>query len=213
MASSNKLPTRSRNFACVVYPESAPKDWQQILSDQHINCIVSPLHDQDKNPDGVHKKDHYHVMLVYDSLKSVAQASAIFEMIGGVGCIVVESLRQMARYFCHLDNPDKAPYKKSDVKVFGDLDYLEIVNSAADEIKLQRDVLQLIEDNDLIMFSDLIDILAGWDRYSEHFRFVTRKATLFFATYLKSREYKIRLQVQNEKAAGLPAGNNKPKEV
>lgn len=47
---------RTRNFGTVVYPESAPENWQTILSELCIPCFISPLHDKDINPDGETKK-------------------------------------------------------------------------------------------------------------------------------------------------------------
>ena len=44
--------TRTRNFATVVYLESAPADWMERLDQHHIAALVSPLHDKDKNPSG-----------------------------------------------------------------------------------------------------------------------------------------------------------------
>ena len=61
MAKSNKIKTRSWSF--IVYPESAPSNWIDILNDMHIEIIISPLHDKDTDPDGEVKKAHYHVMI------------------------------------------------------------------------------------------------------------------------------------------------------
>lgn len=62
---------RTRNFATVVYPESAPENWQTILSESKIPLFISPLHDGDVNADGEKKKEHYHVMVMYDSVKTL----------------------------------------------------------------------------------------------------------------------------------------------
>lgn len=48
--------TRTRNWATVVYPESAPKNWREILGEMRVPCFLSPLHDKDINPDGTPKK-------------------------------------------------------------------------------------------------------------------------------------------------------------
>lgn len=53
---------RTRNFATVVYPESAPEDWINKLEELHVAVLVSPLHDKDINPSGEPKKPHYHVL-------------------------------------------------------------------------------------------------------------------------------------------------------
>jgi hypothetical protein len=41
---------RGRNWGIIVYPESAPKDWLDIIRMEPV--AVSPLHDKDVNPDG-----------------------------------------------------------------------------------------------------------------------------------------------------------------
>ena len=61
---------RTRNFATVVYPESAPENWMDILNDYHVPAFVSPLHEFDFNATGETKKAHYHVMVMYDNVKS-----------------------------------------------------------------------------------------------------------------------------------------------
>ena len=54
---------RTRNFACVVYADSAPENWQSIISDLKIPVFISPYHDRDVNADGQPKKPHWHVQL------------------------------------------------------------------------------------------------------------------------------------------------------
>ena len=38
---------RTRNYAPIIYPDSAPENWLDILSDFHVQAFVSPLHDSD----------------------------------------------------------------------------------------------------------------------------------------------------------------------
>lgn len=52
---------RTRNWATVVYPESAPDDWIMKLQEQCVPALISLLHDKDINADGTRKKEHYHV--------------------------------------------------------------------------------------------------------------------------------------------------------
>lgn len=56
--------TRTRNWSVIVYPESAPENWRQILDESHIEWIESPLHEFDTNPTGEIKKPHYHILLL-----------------------------------------------------------------------------------------------------------------------------------------------------
>lgn len=92
--------SRTRNFATVVYPDSAPEGWQELLVQQFVPALVSPLHDRDINPTGEPKKPHYHVILAFDNVKTIEQAQEVFSVIGGVGCEPVKSLRAYTRYPC-----------------------------------------------------------------------------------------------------------------
>ena len=56
MAKSNSSTNRTRNYACIVYPESAPDNWKELLEDMHIPALISPLHNQDTLPDGTARK-------------------------------------------------------------------------------------------------------------------------------------------------------------
>ncbi len=46
---------RTRNFATVVYPESAPENWMRILEEHRVPALISPLHDKDVDADGKKK--------------------------------------------------------------------------------------------------------------------------------------------------------------
>lgn len=41
---------RSRIWTFLVWPESAPPDWESIIDEHHVEWGHSPLHDKDKNP-------------------------------------------------------------------------------------------------------------------------------------------------------------------
>ena len=56
-----------RNWAFVVYPESAPSDWIEQLQLSGAQFAISPLHDKDLNATGEPKKAHWHVIVVYGS--------------------------------------------------------------------------------------------------------------------------------------------------
>lgn len=61
---------RNRIFATVIYPESAPENFKDIISDWHIEAFLSPLHDKDINATGEAKKPHYHLLVKFQGLKS-----------------------------------------------------------------------------------------------------------------------------------------------
>lgn len=47
---------KKRNWAFLVYPESAPENWLQILQATGLQCAISPLHDRDLNATGEPKR-------------------------------------------------------------------------------------------------------------------------------------------------------------
>lgn len=150
---------RTRNFATVVYPESAPADWLDKLDAYHIAALVSPLHDRDTNPSGEIKKPHYHVLLMFESpAEFETKVKPIFEEIGGVGRENVASVRGYARYLCHLDNPEKAQYDPLDVRSLGGADYFAITNLPTDDVKLLAEMMQFIREAEIYSFAEFLEM-------------------------------------------------------
>ena len=178
---------RYRNFATVVYPESAPDNWKSVLSDFHVPAFISPLHNVDLNPTGEKKKDHYHVIIYFDGAKSVDQAQEIFNAIGGVGCEVVQTLRGYARYLCHMDNPEKAQYKIEDVIALCGADYNGIIGLAIDKYKAIGEMIDFCEDNNIFSYSDLL-IYCRSNRF-DWFRVLCDNGTIVMKEFLKSRSW------------------------
>ena len=134
---------RTRIFATVVYPESAPADWLARLESVHVAAMVSPLHCMDTLPTGEQKKEHYHVLWRYEGLKTPAQAQEVVDIIGGAGAVeIVADYRGYARYLCHLDSPDKAQYSADDVKCFGGANWAEVALSDAERTDALLDEIE-----------------------------------------------------------------------
>lgn len=186
---SNKGIKRTRNFVTVVYPESAPDNWRVILSEQFIQCFISPLHEKDENPDGTSKKPHYHVLLMFDNVKTIEQAKEVFALIGGVGCEVVKSLRGYARYLCHLDNPEKAQYDISDVECLCGADYISVIGLAIDKLKAIDEMMDFCDEYNVVSFYALSKY-ARLHR-SDWSRVLKESGTLFMREFLKSRQWSI----------------------
>ena len=146
---------RGRVFMCVVYEDSAPDNWREILRALHVGYLISPYHDKDVNPDGTPKKPHWHVVLIFDCVKSGGQVAELMWTFGGVVSpkpedFFVNSLRGIARYLCHMDNPEKWQYDPADVEVGGDLDYNELVKAKNADKRTMREIMDFVLDNDQI---------------------------------------------------------------
>lgn len=157
MPRQKKADMRSRIFATVVYPESAPEDWMQRLEGTHIAAMVSPLHCMDTLPTGEQKKAHYHVLWRYAGVKTIAQAQEVVTLIGGAGAVeVVSDYRGYSRYLIHLDSPDKAQYAPEDIKCFGGADWAEVALSEAERTDAQLDEIEdWIDENGCVSYVEL----------------------------------------------------------
>lgn len=178
---------RTRNFATVVYPESAPENWQEILSAEFVPSFISPLHDKDKDPTGEEKKAHYHVLIMFDSVKTNDQANDIFAKIGGVGCEKVNSIRGYARYLCHLDNPEKAQYNQDEVRCLGGADYFATIGLPTDKYKAIKEMIEFCNENGIISYSDLLEYCSV-ERF-DWFRVLCDNGTVVIKEYLKSKSW------------------------
>ena len=175
---------RTRNFATVVYPESSILNWREVLQEQFVPCFISPLHDQDVNPTGEAKKPHYHVLIMFDSVKTVEQARDIFLKIGGVGCEIVNSLRGYARYLCHLDNPEKFQYNIDDVVSCCGADYISVIGLVTDKYVAIADMIDFCVSNHVVSYAELLQYCRN--NRSDWFRVLCDSGTIVMKEFLKS---------------------------
>lgn len=178
---------RTRNYATVVYPESSAENWQEILSEQFVPAFISPLHDSDVNPDGEPKKPHWHVIIMFDNVKTKEQAVELFNSINGVGCEVIQSIRGYARYLCHLDNPEKTQYSQELVRSLCGADYNNTIGLATDKYKAIGEMIDYCESNDLYSYSELLKY-CRMERM-DWFRVLCDNGTMVMKEYLKSRRW------------------------
>lgn len=183
---------RTRTYAFIVYPDSAPANWRDILNGFHVEALISPLHDKDVNPDGSQKKPHWHVMIMFSSVKSTEQAADIRDAVGGVGWENVASTRGYARYLCHLDNPEKHRYDENDVVEMAGADYHEIVRRAGDGVRILREMMAFIRENNVYYYSDFVDYCN--EEKPDWFEAIVTRYTYPVYTYIKARAKKIELE-------------------
>lgn len=177
---------RTRNYATVVYEESAPKKWIEILKQQFVPAFVSPLHNADINPGGEIKKPHWHVIVMFDSVKTKKQAKVLFEKIGGIGVESVQSLRGYVRYLCHLDNIEKAQYNPEEVISFCGADYYDVISLVTDKYKMLRQITCYCKTQSIYSFSDLWEFCE--ENRPDWFRTLVENSVAI-KEYLKSRRW------------------------
>lgn len=184
---------RSSNWLFCVYPDSLPDDWLDYLESTHVQTCISPIHDRDKNATGDDKKPHYHVLVRFESLKSLEQVKEQYQYLNGTIPIICQSVRGSVRYFCHLDNPEKAQYKPEDIKVLNGFDVSEVNKPTDTQIyKTIKDIVKYIVDNQICYYIDLLLLTMFDDSIPDIWGYTVAHNTTLFSGACKSLYNKIR---------------------
>ena len=180
---------KKRNWAFVLYPESAPSNWRDQLQQTGLPVAISPLHDMDIDPTGEIKKAHYHIILCYEGPTSFNVVSSITSSLNCPIPIPLEQVKGYYRYFTHRDNPEKYQYDLNLITTINGFSVNDYVGMTEEEVDLCLLQLQeLIEDKNILEYSSLMNILKRPDTM-ELWK-VARRQTLFLNSYIKSRRYK-----------------------
>ncbi|HBI1012774.1 TPA: replication protein [Staphylococcus aureus] len=190
MVKKNEKESRSKIWNVMVYPESAPENWKEVLVEEGIFFVCSPLHDKDVDKNGEIKKAHWHVLLCFTSNKTYKQALEVAELLNAPAPQRAKSTGGSIRYMIHIDSRDKYQYKKSDIEVYGNIDieqYFRI--SSSDRYELVREMITFIDDNNLKEFKDLMDY-AMRNRFDDWFPLLCDNSAYVVQQYLKSNRHK-----------------------
>jgi hypothetical protein len=178
---------KKRNWACIVYPDSAPDNWHDILQQSGLQCAISPLH-LDLNPDDTEKKPHWHVIMCYSGPTSYNVVKALTDKLHGAAPNALEQIKGYYRYLTHKDNPEKKQYDERDIiciNGFNISDFVEMTKSEVNEIK--RKLQTYIRENDILEYSVLLDYLLDNEMFLEHD--VASSNTILFHRYITSRRH------------------------
>lgn len=197
---------RKRNWAFIVYPESAPDNWRDILTEQLVPGFISPLHEDDIDPNGEPKKPHWHVLLLFRGLKSPDQVKEITDLLNATVPQPCKDIRAYARYLCHLDNPEKAQYSPADVINLSGADYLEMIKSAADTDTALGEMMDWLDDQGIYSFAAL-SRFARSER-PDWFRVITSSRSYFLSQYCKSKQW----EAENENPAHYYRTHHTPRD-
>lgn len=184
---------KKRNWVFILYPESAPSNWVDILVQKGLSGCISPLHDKDINPDGTIKKAHYHVILCYDGPTTYNVVKSVCDELKQPIPQALEGINGYYRYLTHKDNPEKAQYEANDIISFGGFDIREHIDLTKTEVKkILKDIQILIREADIYEYSDLMDILLDSDDNDKYD--VASNHTLMLSKYIDSRRNKLNVK-------------------
>lgn len=181
---------KSRNWAFVVYPDSAPSDWIGQLKLTGLQCAISPLHDADENADGTEKKPHWHVIAVWGNGSTTF--NNVKNLTDSLNAPIPQALAQIRgyyRYLTHKDNPEKKQYDEKDIQLLNGFNIADFMELSRSEITETKKKLQgIIRQEGIIEYSDLMDYLLDNEQFLEYD--VACNHTIFFDRYITSRRHK-----------------------
>lgn len=180
---------RTRNWTIVVYPDSAPENWRDILDDNHIEWVESPLHDKDVNPDGTPKKPHWHILLLFGGVKSYEQ---VVEFVKPLNCpipIPCHNAKSLVRYMAHLDNPDKHQYDMSKIIAHGGIDVADLLKpSSSERYTYIHEMMDYCNQEGIDEFEDLMNYAAK-EHMDDWFPLLCDSCAFVISLFLKSKRH------------------------
>jgi hypothetical protein len=179
---------RSNKWAFLIYKESVPENYLDILEELHIPFILSPWHDKDINKEtGEFKKAHKHGAFYFDSLKSFSQVSELIKnkLNGPSHVAPVMSPKGMYDYFIHAENPEKTLYNIEDIESGCGFELDKFLIEQNSNLFLET-VIDVITNNNFTEFEDLVHYARNKD-ISLLGLIIER--TYFFTKFLDSRRY------------------------
>lgn len=179
---------RSSKWTFLIYKDSSPENYLEVLESMHVPFILSPWHDRDRNKEtGVFKKAHKHGALYFESLKSYSQVSDMLsEKLNSPSHVeVVMSPKGLYDYFIHAENPEKTLYDMEDIEsgCGFDLEKFLIENNSDNFYSL---VIDIIDEYNFTEFNNLVNYARSDNPKILH---LIMDKTYFFAKYLDSRRH------------------------
>lgn len=156
---------KSRYWAFLVYPDSAPENWEDYLQGlRYCHC----RHNLDVFKDtGEIKKDHRHVIISFDGPTTFNVVKELTDSLNSPIPQPVRSLRGAIRYLIHADNKDKHHYNREDIVSVGmdqEIEQAFAAKKSDDEKKMERvrnweKVMDIINDQRLTSWKELDKVL------------------------------------------------------
>lgn len=179
------MPTKARFFTGLIYEDSAPEDYEDKLRDSLRQYLLSPWHSPDPVEDletGALKvlKRHRHLMLCHGNSITAKAAREIMPtwvvLPPSDEAFMVGSYRNLARYFVHLDQPEKEQFEgkpEDNLTAFNNfpLDLTkELTKGERRALKIQ--LWNFCRDRCVTEFAELLDMLGDaqeWDMFEMAF--------------------------------------------
>ena len=183
---SRKYNTPAWQF--IVYPESAPENWRDELSQLGLPFAVSPLHNRDVNESAEGgpelKKPHHHMIMVWNHSTTWLNVIRVAEAIHSPLPIPALDIRNRYDYFIHKHDPHKYQYDPADIQTFNGFDIGQLQKLTGAEVcNIMTELTKICRDMVITEYSDLIFYCID-NGLSQHLD-VAQHHTIYFTAICK----------------------------
>lgn len=183
---------KHRYWWFILYPESAPKDWKEVLTFRGLPCAISPLHEFDlKNEEGEVKKAHHHIILCYAGPTTFNNVKRLtVDELGQTIPKAIDNVRGAYEYLTHKNNPEKYQYSDEEIQFLNGFDIKEIVEQSEKDKALTK--IAILDDIKRLEITEYFKLLNYYMATEEYEKFnVAAGSTILFNTYISSfRQFK-----------------------
>lgn len=171
-----------------LYEDSAPDNFLDLMRESGMEGLAMK-HDRDVTAAGEIKEKHWHVVVRFSHAVQAKEAKDILTSFGCKEASVQyrDNWAAVARYLCHLDDPNKVQYDPADVVEFGGADYLAAINRTADKYRIIAEMCDWAKTNRVYSFNKLVDYARVENL--EWFMALADNSAIFMREYLKSYRY------------------------
>lgn len=152
---------KAKYWGMILYPESAPKNWKDILTKTGCEIAISPLHDMDSDEEtGELKKAHWHLIIKYPNSTTYNNVLTLCNELNAPIPQSIGNIKGAFRYFTHQDNPEKFQYKFDDIVYLNGFDVGSCNKLGSTEIyQIKHDINEFLKENHLYDYTDIMSIL------------------------------------------------------
>lgn len=177
---------KAKYWTFLLYFDSAPDNWVEILRQTGCSMAISPVHDRDVQPTGEVKKSHRHIITCFPNPTTFNNMKRITDSVNSPIPQSVSSIRGTYAYLTHKNDPDKAQYDSNQIiylNGFCPEDYFDLTKS--EQYRLVGEIMDFVRERKIYEYADLMYILRD-EGLIEYFDFAFSH-TFFFTGFMRSR--------------------------
>lgn len=182
---------KHRYWWFILYPESAPPDWKDILKFRGLPCAISPLHEFDIKDyeTGELKKAHHHIILAYSGPTTFQNVKRLtVDELNSTIPKPLDCIRPPYEYLTHKNDPDKHQYSADEIEHINGFDLSDMIElDAKDKASIVMSIHHDIKQNNIYEHWQLLDYYEKIGDYTR-FNFVFSH-TIHFNRYIASRRH------------------------